>query len=281
MAQNKLQMFIRSGAAQVSINQTLKDESDDFTTSLISVINGNPMLQDCDPSEVVRTALKAASMHLPIDPALGLAYIIPFRNNKLKKMEPQLQIGWKGFVELALRSQQYVRINVTDVREGEYIGIDRMSGDMHFEWVQNDQERAKLKVIGYLGYFRLRNSFEKQHYMTVEQLQYHAKKYSQTYKKGYGKWVDDFVNMSRKTVIKLLISHWGPKSTVINKALRMDQAAMGEEDTYKYPDNDKDGIDPPAPDDADQRPEAEKKAAAKRKPKKAAIDGEVVDKNGK
>jgi len=251
MANNQLQLYIRSGKVQDSIEQTLKDRADDFTTSLITVINGNPVLQECEPGEVIRTALKAASMHLPIDPNLGLAYIIPYLNNKktkdpetgketwVKKYEPQLQIGWKGFIQLALRSQQYKTINVTDVREGEYKGENRLTGAIDFEWVNDNNERSKLKVVGYVAYFKLINGFEKLLYMSYDDLEKHAKQYSKTYKNGNGKWADDKPNMSKKTVVKLLISKWGPQSTEIQKALRADQAAMGEDDAYNYVDNDK------------------------------------------
>lgn len=279
---NKLQLYIRGAAVQGSIEQTLKDGADDFTTSLLTVINGNPVLQECDPQEVVRTALKAASMHLPIDPALGLAYIIPYNNNTklrekyldskgveryrdkwVKQYVPQLQIGWKGFVQLALRSQQYKTINVTDVREGEFKGENRLTGAIDFDWIDDTTEREKLPIIGYVGYFRLINGFEKILYMSYDDLEGHAKKYSKTYANGNGKWADDKAAMSRKTVVKLLISKWGPQSTQIQKALRADQAAMGEDDTYKYVDNDKTDeiVLPPADDDTKDEP----------------IEGEVVD----
>jgi len=270
MADNKsLQLYIRSGAVQGSIEQTLKDGADDFTTSLLTVINGNPVLQECDPQEVVRTALKAASMHLPIDPSLGLAYIIPYLNSKktqetytdkkgvarmrdiwVKKYEPQLQIGWKGFIQLALRTQQYKTINVTDVRAGEYKGENRMTGAIDFEWIADNEVRNKLDVTGYVGYFRLTNGFEKILYMTKDELEAHAIKYSKSYANGNGKWKDDKPAMSRKTVIKLLISKWGPQSTQIQKALKADQASMGDDDTYNYIDNDKGASDTPvAPQD--------------------------------
>jgi recombination protein RecT len=300
MTENKLQLYIRSGAVQGSIEQTLKDRADDFTTSLLTVINGNPVLQECDAQDVVRTALKAASMRLPIDPNLGLAYIIPYRNKKKVKVEtqrpdgtavqvwqdqyvyePQLQIGWKGFVQLALRTRLYKTMNVTDVREGEYVGIDRLTGAIDFAWEPDTDKRNKLSVTGYVAYFRLHDGFEKILYMSVEELEKHARQYSQSYRNGNGKWKDDKPNMSRKTVVKLLISKWGPQSTEIQKALRADQAAMSDEDGYNYLDNQKGGaspsqdsdtanasvpnadasgpvegevVDPPAPDGSDQTP---------------------------
>lgn len=282
MSNNKLQLYIRGAAVQGSIEQTLKDRADDFTTSLLTVINGNPVLQECDPQEVVRTALKAASMRLPIDPNLGLAYVIPYNNNTkireeyqddkgvtryrdkwIKKYEPQLQIGWKGFVQLALRTRLYKTINVTDVREGEHKGENRLTGSIEFDWIEDNKERAAKKIVGYVGYFRLHDGFEKILYMSVEELEDHARKYSKSYAKyGNGVWSDDKPAMSRKTVIKLLLSKWGPQSTEIQKALRADQAGMGDDDTYKYVDNDKaDEIDLPPADDVKDDP----------------IEGEVVD----
>lgn len=262
-----LALYIRSGAVQESIEATLKDRGADFTTSLLTVTNSNPMLQECDPKEVVQVALKAASMRLPIDPNLGLAYIIPYKNTvskkitstnaagqqvvtweKISKYEPQLQIGWKGFIQLALRTRLYKTINVTDVREGEYKGTNRLTGAIDFEWENDRDKRDKLKVVGYVGYFALHDGFEKVLLMTADELEAHAKKYSKSYAKyGNGVWKDDKPAMSSKTVIKLLISKWGPQSTEIQKALRADQAAMAGEDDYNYLDNDKKRSEAEAP----------------------------------
>jgi recombination protein RecT len=182
------------------------DNAGNFTTSLLSVVNTNPVLQDCPPESVIKAAITAASMKLPIDPNLGFAYIIPY-NNKIKTKETrkrsrtvatfevtvenlaehvaQFQLGYKGFIQLAQRSGQFKRINSSDVREGEYLGTDRRSGEVEFDFIQDDKERNDKKIIGYLGYFRLNNGFEKELYMTVEELTAHAKKYSKNYAK-YG-----------------------------------------------------------------------------------------------
>lgn len=293
MAEPKsLALYVRSGAVQGSIEQTLKDRADDFTTSLLSVINGNLLLAECDPQEVVQTALKAASMRLPIDPNLGLAYIIPYNNNTqvwveyqdakgitrrkqewIKKYVPQLQIGWKGFVQLALRTRLYKTINVTDVRQGEYKRINRMTGQIEFDWIDDEAERKKLPVAGYLGYFRLHDGFEKILYMTSEELETHARQYSKSYAKGNGKWKDDKPNMSKKTVVKLLISKWGPQSTEIQKALRADQAAMTDDDSYNYIDNDKHPKDDQPGDGVDQKHPADEPQVH---PPDDVVEGEVV-----
>lgn len=297
-----LQAYIRSGAVQQVISESIGgDNAGNFTTSLLSVVNTNPVLQDCPPESIIKAAITAASMKLPIDPNLGFAYIIPY-NNKIKTKElrtkadgstfevtvetwqnvAQFQLGYKGFIQLAQRSGQFKRINSSDVREGEYIGTDRRSGEVEFDFIADDKERNKAKVIGYLGYFRLNNGFEKELYMTVEELTAHAKKYSKNYAKyGTGLWKDQFDVMAKKTVLKLLISKYGALSTSLQQAIRADQASI-DGDGYNYVDNDKetivdtdddssdkgksdktnviegDVIDAPANEDADQTPAEEK-----------------------
>lgn len=257
-----LQAYIRSGAVQQVIEESIGGKnSGDFTTSLLSVVNTNPVLQECPPESVIKAAITAAAMKLPIDPNLGLAYIIPY-NNKVKtketvtredgstfertierwQMTAQFQLGYKGFIQLAQRSGQFKRINATDVREGEYKGIDRRSGELDIEWEQDEAVRAKAKVVGYLGYFRLLNGFEKELYMTVDELTSHAKKYSKSFAKGYGLWSDQFEVMAKKTVLKLLISKYGALSTSLQEAILADQSAV-EEDGYKYIDNDREIVD--------------------------------------
>lgn len=257
-----LQAYIRSGAVQQVIGESIGgDNAGNFTTSLLSVVNTNPVLQDCPPESVIKAAITAASMKLPIDPNLGFAYIIPY-NNKVKTKETrtkpdgstyevtvetwqnvaQFQLGYKGFIQLAQRSGQFKRINSSDVREGEYLGTDRRSGEIEFDFIQDDKERNSKKIIGYLGYFRLNNGFEKELYMTVEELEAHAKHYSKNYAKyGTGLWKDQFDVMAKKTVLKLLISKYGALSTSLQQAIRADQASI-DGDGYNYVDNDKESI---------------------------------------
>lgn len=268
-----IQAYVRSSEVQERISSLLDDRASDFTSSLMSVVNANPVLQQCEPSSVVKAAIMAASMRLPINPGLGFAYIIPYQNKKKSKTtnekgievwtetrnwEAQFQLGYKGFVQLAMRSNQYKTINVTDVRDGEYKGTNRVTGKVQFKWNKDEVARNKLPVVGYLAYFKTRAGFEKMRYMSVEELRAHAKQYSQSYKKGYGLWVDNFDSMATKTVLKLLISKFGPMSTDMANALEADQAAA-DEDGFKYVDNEKkkpeeppDGVDDPAPEDESQ-----------------------------
>ena len=251
-----IQTYLKSGAVQERLEALLDKRANQFTTSLISVVNSNLLLQECEPKSVLTAAMTAASLDLPINQNLSFAFIIPYRNGRTKQYEAQFQIGYKGFIQLAQRSGYYRTINATDVREGEIKKHDHLSGDIEFEWVEDEKEREKLPVIGYASFFRLHNGFEKTTYMSTEKLKAHAKKYSQSYKKGYGLWVDNFDSMAVKTVLKLLISKYGPMSTQMQEAILADQAAV-DEDSFKYVDNDKTivesiKIEPPQKDESQE-----------------------------
>lgn len=258
-ATTAIQQYVRSGAVQQRLEALLNKRAGQFTTSLMSLVNSNPTLQQCSPETVLKSAITAAAMDLPIDPNLGFAYIIPY-NNKVKveqttkgadgneitktvekwEMQAQFQMGYKGFIQLAQRSGHYKTINVEDVREGELTSRDRLSGEMQFAWIEDDTKRAKTKVIGYVAYFKLQTGFEKMLYMSLAEVTAHAKKYSKSYAKGYGLWAekDGFQFMAKKTVLKLLISKYGSMSTQMQEAILADQSAI-DEDGFNYVDNDK------------------------------------------
>lgn len=196
---------------------TLGNGAQQFMSSILSLVNSDKMLADCNSYELYNCCLMAAALKLPFNKDLGQAWIIPYKG------KPQLQIGWKGFVQLAQRSGQFHTINCTDVRAGEIKKNDRLTGEIEFEWI-SDSEREKAEVVGYAAYFELANGFRKTLYMTKTELEEHAKKYSQTYKKGYGVWKDNFDAMARKTVIKLILNRFAPLSVDMQKAIELDQA---------------------------------------------------------
>jgi recombination protein RecT len=240
------QAYIRSGIAQTLIVQTLGDGAKEFTLALLSVINANPVLQGADPVSIIKAGFEAAALGLPISNSTGLAYIIPYNNKKKDEngreywsVEAQFQIGYKGFKQLAIQTEKYKTIHVSDVREGEYKGEDHLTGEYQFKWVKRKEVREKKPIIGYVAYFQLTTGYSKALYMTNDELYNHAKKYSKSYQKGYGKWVDDFDAMAKKTVIKLLISRDGLITSRLSRALEVDQSSMGDDDTYKYVDNEK------------------------------------------
>ena len=204
----------------------LQDGTPQFMASVLTLANSNKLLGECDPIKLYNCCLMAAALKLPFNQNLGQAYIVPFKG------EPQLQIGWKGFIQLAQRSGQFKRINCSDVRDGEIVKRDRLTGEIEFEWL-DDAEREKKQVIGYVAYFELLNGYQQTLYMSKAEVEAHAKKYSQTYKQGFGVWKDNFDAMARKTLIKRILNQFAPLSVDMAKAMEYDQADANG----RYPDN--------------------------------------------
>lgn len=190
-----------------------------FMSSLLNVVNGNPQLRLCNPNEILTTAAIAAAMDLPIDPNLGFAYIVPYKGR------PQFQMGYRGYIQLAMRTGQYRTINATEVYEGEILSHNRITGEIEI----NPGGRTSDVVVGYIAYFKLLNGFEKYDYMTVDEVRAHAKRFSQSYGKGSSSpWTTDFGAMATKTVLKRLLSKYGILSIQMQTAVLADQAAVSE-----------------------------------------------------
>lgn len=223
---NEVTRYIKNENVGKRINELLKDRAPQFTTTLMAALNSNKALNSCEPQSVLTAALTAASMDLPINQNLGFAYLIPYKNKDGDAC--QFQMGYKGFIQLAQRSGYYKTINATEVREGEIAKIDRLSGEIEFEWIEDDKEREKAKVVGYVAYFKLLNGFEKSLYWSVEKCKAHATRFSKSFKYGGGLWKDDFESMAIKTVLKQLISKYGPLNTQLQEAIAKDQTINGE-----------------------------------------------------
>lgn len=190
-------------------DELLGKRSAQFISSLVNMVNDNKDLQEAfyqSPMSVIKSALQAASYDLPIDPALGYAYIVPFRNKG--KQTATFIIGYKGMVQLCLRTGAYQSVpDAVDVREGELVSYNRLTGDAEFHWNEDEDEREKLPVIGYAGYFRLKNGAEKTIYMSVKQIEAHEKKNRKGEWMSKG-WKENFDAMAKKTVIRKLCSHY-------------------------------------------------------------------------
>lgn len=195
-------------------NEILGAKAPAFISSVLSVANNNTLLKKAKPQTVLNAAVVAATLDLPINQNLGFAYIVPYKD------EAQFQLGYKGLVQLAMRSGQYKTINVTEVYEGEITKVNRFTGDYEFG------EKTSDKVVGYMGYFKLVNGFEKYLYMTTEEAEKHGKKYSQTFKRGGGLWSTDFDAMAKKTCLKMLLSKFGILSIEMQRAQAFDQAVI-------------------------------------------------------
>lgn len=223
-----LASLLQSDMVKKRLEDILGKRASTFSTSVIQIANSNDLLKKADPQSVLNSALLATTLDLPLNNSLGFAYIVPF-NNKQKdgsyKVEAQFQLGAKGFMQLAIRSGQYRDLYAKEVFEGQVVEDDSFLG-YHFEW----KNKISDKIVGYASFFKLVSGFESIFYMSVDDIQAHAKKYSQTYKKyGSGLWKDDFDKMAKKTVIKLLLnSGKAPLSVEMQNAVAADQAVIKE-----------------------------------------------------
>src|SRR5258708_15431511 len=226
--------YINNDTVKKNIEAVLGERTPQFITSVVSLVNSSEALKAADKKSVMGACLTAAALNLPINQNLGFAFIIPYKNNKEGSTVAKCQMGYKGFIQLAMRSGQFKTINVSDVKKGELKGINRLSGEIDFAWLP-DLDREKAETIGFVAYIRLTNGFEKSLYMTAEELKQHGIKFSQSMKRGYGLWKDDFDAMAKKTVIKLLLSKYAPMDSDMAKAQEADQAII--KDSYRYVDN--------------------------------------------
>lgn len=209
-----LKGMLEMPAYKNKFNEMLGKKAAGFMSSIIAVTNNNKYLAKANPATVIGAAAQAAMLDLPINQSLGFAYIVPYGN------EAQFQLGYKGYIQLAQRSGQYVDIGAKTVYEGELEYENRLLDKFKFG------ERTGDKVIGYLAYFRLTNGFEKMLFMTLDEMQAHAKKYSKNYKGGTDKWgLTDFNTMAEKTVLKRLLSKYGPLSI---ESVQMSQALSND-----------------------------------------------------
>ncbi len=222
--------------------EMLGKRANQFITSVLQIASSNELLSKADPMSIYNAAAVAATLDLPLNNNLGFAYIVPY-NQKQKdgsyKVVAQFQMGYKGFIQLAQRTGQFKTIAATPIYEGQLVSMNPLTG---FEF---DFTKKGEKIIGYAAYFSLINGFEKTLYMTYEEIQKHAGKFSQTYKKGHGLWKDEFDSMALKTIIKLLLSKFAPLSIEMQKATITDQSVINNPDTedVTYIDNDTPVID--------------------------------------
>ena len=247
-----LQLFnqtITNPSTQKYLADVLGERKGSFVNNLTALVANNAQLQECQPLTVMFAALKATALNLPLENSLGMAYCIPYKDNKRGVTVAQFQLGYKGFKQLALRSGQFAVIpNATDVKEGELKSRNRLTGECVFEFIEDEEKRAKAKTIGYASYFRLLCGAESTFYMSIEEMQAHATRYSQTYRskteyiKKSSKWTTDFDDMAKKTVIKLNLSKNAPLSVEMQDAIRADQSVMYEANKYEYTDNEKESL---------------------------------------
>ncbi|MEB7388723.1 recombinase RecT [Aerococcus viridans] len=218
---NSVQGLLKNPAIQKKFNDVLKDKSNSFTSSLISLVNGDGNLSDSEPMSIVASAMQAAQLDLPIEKQLGLAYIVPFNGKDratgkwVKKA--QFMLGYKGYIQLAQRSGQYRKLTVDVLYEGELIYWDRFKEDLKYDM----NAKTSDEVVGYFGHFELLNGFEKTVYWTKEQVEKHRieNNKAKDKRKLTGVWASNYDAMAQKTVIRNLLSKWGILSIEMQNAL--------------------------------------------------------------
>lgn len=207
----------------------LGKKSQGFISSVLQIINNNQYLKNADPMTVLNASATAATLDLPINQNLGFAWIVPYKG------QAQFQMGWKGYVQLALRTGQYERINVVEVYENQFESFNRLTEhlDANFDIIGDGE------IVGYASYFRLKNGMEKMCYWSKEEVTVHAKKYSQSFGKRFSPWSDkeQFHAMAKKTVLKNMISKWGIMSIEMQTAHLADQSIQKTEGEFNYDDN--------------------------------------------
>lgn len=227
--QHTTKAFFDRPVVQEKLKELVGKNAPAFATSVLQIVNSNSMLVNADPQTVFSAACMAATLNLPINNNLGFAYIVPFKNNKENKIEAQFQLGYKGFVQLAQRSGQFERIAAVPVYEGQLLTANPLLG---YEWDWSIKPQGQ--PIGYVAFFKLINGFTAELYMSREEVTAHASKYSQTFKKGFGVWKDQFDAMALKTVLKLLLSKQAPLSIEMQTATLADQAVVRDVETNDF-----------------------------------------------
>ena len=210
---NDLKVILNNKGIQSMFEDALKEKSGQFISSIIDLYNSDNTLQKCSPQKVAMEALKAATLNLPINKNLGFAYIVPFGTT------PTFMIGYKGLIQLAMRTGQYKALNSGIIYEGMELEEDYLAGTFKI----SGKPKSKM-VIGYFAYFKLLNGFEKAIYMPADEVEAYAKKYSKAFSSG--PWKSEFDEMAKKTVMRRLLSKYGILTT------EMQKLEMEEEDAY-------------------------------------------------
>ena len=239
----KFAAYITNEGTQKGIVSTIgKENLTRFVSSIMSAVQTTPALKECTNTSILSGALLGESLKLAPSPQLGQFYLVPYDNKKEKCKQAQFQLGWKGYVQLAVRSGQYERIVASEVREGELKYFNAITEEFEIEPLP-ENERQKANVVGYYAMFKLMNGFRKEIYWSKEKMEAHAKQYSSGYRSDisnhtkYTFWSKSFDDMAKKTMLRQLISKWGIMSVDMQKAYEGDQAVISDDGTPQYIDN--------------------------------------------
>lgn len=264
-----LTAYLTNDAVKNQINNVIGGKNGPrFISSIVSAVQANPQLQECTNPSILSAALLGESLNLSPSPQLGQYYLVPF-NDKNKGKVAQFMLGYKGYLQLAIRSGQYKKINVLPVKEGELIRFDPLNEEIEVKLIEDEEERENAKTIGYYAMFEYLNGFRKAIYWSKDKMIKHADRYSQAFSKDgttiktrYGEtkkvsyadyeagkyndkdawlyssfWYKDFDEMAKKTMLRQLISKWGIMSIDMQNAYESDMAVINEDGTKDYVDS--------------------------------------------
>ena len=234
-----LTAYLTNDAVKNQINNVVGGKNgDSFIAYIVSAVQVNSDLQECTNPSILSAALLGESLKLSPSPQLGQYYMVPFRNNKKGCKEAQFQLGYKGYIQLAIRSGQYKKLNVLAIKDGELVRFDPLNEEIEVNLIDDEEVREEAKTIGYYAMFEYTNGFRKAMYWSKKKMEAHALKYSKGYaaKKGYTFWEKDFDGMAYKTMLRQLISKWGIMSIDMQNAMESDMAVIHEDGTKDYVD---------------------------------------------
>lgn len=236
-----LTAYLTQDAVKDQINRVVGGKNGTrFVSSVVSAVQANPQLQECTNPSILSAALLGESLNLSPSPQLGQYYMVPFNNGSKGCKEAQFQLGYKGYIQLAIRSGQYKKLNVLAIKEGELIRFDPLNEEIEVKLIDDEEERENAPTIGYYAMFEYTNGFRKALYWSKRKMEAHAIKYSAGYRRdkdkgtNYTFWSKDFDGMAYKTMLRQLISKWGIMSIDMMSAMDSDMAVIREDGTKDY-----------------------------------------------
>lgn len=237
-----LSAYLSQDAVKSKINEVIGGKDGQrFISAIVSATTANPALQECTNSSILSAAMLGESLKLSPSPQLGQYYLVPY-NDKNKGKVAQFQLGYKGYIQLAIRSGQYKKLNVLGIKEGELIRFDPLNEEIEVRLIEDEEAREAAETIGYYAMFEYTNGFKKAMYWSRAKMEAHALKYSQGYRKDkekgwkYTFWSKDFDGMAYKTMLRQLISKWGIMSIDMQQAIDADMGVIHDDGTVDYVD---------------------------------------------
>ena len=263
--------YLTNDSIKNYISSVIGKDTSKFVTAIVSAVNANPALQECTNQSILSAALLGQTLNLSPSPQMGFYYMVPF-NDKERGKVAQFQLGYKGYIQLAIRSGQYKALNVLPIKKGELIRYDALNEEIEVNLIEDEEEREKAETTGYYATFTYLNGFRKSIYWSRKKMESHALRYSKGYaaKKGYTFWEKDFDSMACKTMLRQLISKWGLMSTDLEKAYAADMGVINEDGSVTYVDTEEVPAEAPK---TDEKPVEPEKAVESTPKKEKAANG--------